>query len=105
MCTGDRCVKVWQRSIKRLYWHFIIERFRCHGEDVAHHPPRPSEGIAEDVSRSAAHGSFGALYTACLKAPSVAVTWGWESHDLLVDLGNNARLPTTVFHFSRRATA
>ncbi|WP_447734065.1 hypothetical protein, partial [Aeromonas veronii] len=26
----------------------------------------------------------------CQKAPSVAVTWGWRSHDLLADLGNNA---------------
>ncbi|WP_429213691.1 hypothetical protein, partial [Aeromonas veronii] len=26
------------------------------------------------------------------KAPSVAVTWGWRSHDLLADLGNNAVL-------------
>ncbi|WP_421186596.1 hypothetical protein, partial [Aeromonas enteropelogenes] len=23
-------------------------------------------------------------------APSVAVTWGWRSHDFLADLGNNA---------------
>jgi hypothetical protein len=27
-------------------------------------------------------------------APNVAVTWGWGSHDLLADLGNNA-MPTT----------
>ncbi|WP_221410667.1 hypothetical protein, partial [Aeromonas enteropelogenes] len=26
----------------------------------------------------------------CQKAPSVAVTRGWGSHDLLADLGNNA---------------
>ncbi|MGS3153272.1 hypothetical protein ACB268_21345, partial [Aeromonas sanarellii] len=26
----------------------------------------------------------------CQKAPSVEVTWGWGSHDLLADLGNNA---------------
>ncbi|MGL5032166.1 MAG: hypothetical protein ACRC5V_12635, partial [Aeromonas sp.] len=30
-------------------------------------------------------------WSACKKAPSVAVTWGWGSHDLLADLGNNAR--------------
>ena len=28
-------------------------------------------------------------WTTCKKAPNVAVTWGWESHDLLADLGNN----------------
>ncbi|MFM5424647.1 hypothetical protein ACET8S_17645, partial [Aeromonas veronii] len=26
----------------------------------------------------------------CQKAPSVALTRGWERHDLLADLGNNA---------------
>ncbi|MGL5032011.1 MAG: hypothetical protein ACRC5V_11820, partial [Aeromonas sp.] len=29
-------------------------------------------------------------WSACKKAPSVAVTWGWGSHELLADLGNNA---------------
>ncbi|MGL4356634.1 MAG: hypothetical protein ACRCTP_22815, partial [Aeromonas popoffii] len=29
-------------------------------------------------------------WSACKKAPSVAVTRGWGSHDLLADLGNNA---------------
>jgi hypothetical protein len=29
-------------------------------------------------------------WPACQKAPSVVVTWGWGSHDLLADLGNNA---------------
>ncbi|MGY3953824.1 cytochrome b, partial [Aeromonas salmonicida] len=30
--------------------------------------------------------------SACQKAPSVTVTWGWGNHDLLADLGNNAGL-------------
>ncbi|WP_217997169.1 hypothetical protein, partial [Aeromonas salmonicida] len=29
-------------------------------------------------------------WSACQKAPSVTVTWGWGNHDLLADLGNNA---------------
>ncbi|WP_323886621.1 hypothetical protein, partial [Aeromonas allosaccharophila] len=29
-------------------------------------------------------------WSACQKAPSVAVTWGWGSCGLMVDLGNNA---------------
>ncbi|WP_221410663.1 hypothetical protein, partial [Aeromonas enteropelogenes] len=32
----------------------------------------------------------------CQKAPSVAVTRGWGSHDLLADLGNNAALVHTL---------
>ncbi|WP_421241201.1 hypothetical protein, partial [Aeromonas enteropelogenes] len=35
------------------------------------------------------------------KAPSVAVTRGWGSHDLLADLGNNAPLHRIIYrlHF------
>jgi hypothetical protein len=29
-------------------------------------------------------------WSACQKAPSVAVTWGWGRCDLMADLGNNA---------------
>ncbi len=29
-------------------------------------------------------------WSACQKAPSVTVTWGWGSRGLMVDLGNNA---------------
>jgi len=29
-------------------------------------------------------------WSACQKAPSVTVTWGWGSCGLMVDLGNNA---------------
>ncbi|MGL5031826.1 MAG: hypothetical protein ACRC5V_10870, partial [Aeromonas sp.] len=35
-------------------------------------------------------------WSACKKAPSVAVTWGWGSHELLADLGNNADLPLMI---------
>lgn len=33
----------------------------------------------------------------CQKAPSVALTLGWERHDLLADLGNNAGLNHSAF--------
>ncbi|MGL5030579.1 MAG: hypothetical protein ACRC5V_04220, partial [Aeromonas sp.] len=36
-------------------------------------------------------------WSACKKAPSVAVTWGWGSHDLLADLGNNAPIYLPLF--------
>ncbi|MGL5031414.1 MAG: hypothetical protein ACRC5V_08610, partial [Aeromonas sp.] len=45
-------------------------------------------------------------WSACKKAPSVAVTWGWGSHELLADLGNNAllimskRWVSQIFHKS-----
>ncbi|MGL5031239.1 MAG: hypothetical protein ACRC5V_07695, partial [Aeromonas sp.] len=39
-------------------------------------------------------------WSACKKAPSVAVTWGWGSHDLLADLGNNAVITAAVGLFS-----
>ncbi|MGY3952707.1 hypothetical protein ACW5WG_15190, partial [Aeromonas salmonicida] len=34
-------------------------------------------------------------WSACQKAPSVTVTWGWGNHDLLADLGNNASFCVT----------
>ncbi|MGL5110782.1 MAG: hypothetical protein ACRC7J_17240, partial [Vibrio ordalii] len=37
----------------------------------------------------------------CQKAPSVALTRGWERHDLLADLGNNA-LAKASAHLSLR---
>ncbi len=45
----------------------------------------------------------------CQKAPSVALTRGWERHDLLADLGNNAARPHSdeleVMAFNERAKA
>ncbi|HGY1044870.1 TPA: hypothetical protein ACNUWH_003814, partial [Aeromonas salmonicida subsp. salmonicida] len=37
-------------------------------------------------------------WSACQKAPSVTVTWGWGNHDLLADLGNNAVQTLTAPH-------
>ncbi|MGY3953819.1 hypothetical protein ACW5WG_21505, partial [Aeromonas salmonicida] len=36
-------------------------------------------------------------WSACQKAPSVTVTWGWGNHDLLADLGNNASYSSSRF--------
>ncbi|WP_429033484.1 hypothetical protein, partial [Aeromonas media] len=35
-------------------------------------------------------------WSACQKAPSVTVTWGWGSCGLIVDLGNSAT-SSTIF--------
>ncbi|MEI4955951.1 hypothetical protein U1620_17930, partial [Aeromonas caviae] len=35
-------------------------------------------------------------WSACQKAPSVTVTWGWGSCGLMVDLGNSADIKQLV---------